>query len=225
MLLQLLEIKNTFTRWRTTLCVGALGQDMSRDYRDQGGGRTNRGEMVEDHSVDLDEDDREELKEIIVEFLSKYEALYEKRIQKLIFYSEIEAAIKTGQRLTDATFMPYDYGPYSTTITEALEELNDEGRVSIRDNGQYATALDGGSLSPKKKYLIERFHEETKRMSTDELVERAKDTWLWKHFEHAEEMDFATYIDEVIMSPELRHCLEDPDRDPVEDPDIERLLS
>lgn len=182
-------------------------------------------ESSTDHSIDLDEDDWEELKEIIVEFLSKYEGLYEKRVQKLIFYSEIKTAIKTGQRLTDATFMPYDYGPYSRTVTKALEELNEEGRISIRDNGQYATALDGGSLSPKKKYLIERFHEETKRMSTDELVERAKDTWLWKDFEYAEEMNFATYIDEVIMSPELRHCLEDPDRDPVDDPDIERLLS
>lgn len=222
---QILEIKNSFTRWRATLCVETLDQDMSRNYQGQGGRRTDREEMAKDHSVDLDEDDWEELKEIIVEFLSKYEALYEKRIQKLIFYSEIKTAIKTGQRLTDATFMPYDHGPYSRTITESLKELNDEGRVSIRDNGQYATALDGGSLSPKKKYLIERFHEETKRMSTDELVERAKETWLWKHFEHAEEMDFATYIDEVIMSPELHHCLEDPARDPVEDPDIERLLS
>ncbi|MXV61636.1 DUF4065 domain-containing protein [Natronorubrum sp. JWXQ-INN-674] len=177
------------------------------------------------HVVDLDEDDWKELKEITIEFLSKYDALYEKRVQKLIFYCEIKTAIKTGQRLTDATFMPYDYGPYSREVTKALEELDEEGRISIRDNGQYATALDGGSLSPKKTYLIERFHEETKRMSTDELVERAKETWLWKHFEYAEGMDFATYIDEIIMSPELRHCLEDPDRDPVEDPDIERLLS
>lgn len=182
-------------------------------------------ESSPDHSVDLDEDDWEELKEILVEFLSKYDALYEKRVQKLIFYCEIKTAIKTGQRLTDAAFMPYDYGPYSRTVTAALEELHEEGRISIRDNGQYATALDGGSLSPKKKYLIERFHEETKRMSTDELVDRAKDTWLWKYFEYAEEMDFATYIDDVIMSPEVRHCLEDPDRDPVDDPDIERLLS
>lgn len=178
-----------------------------------------------DRPADLAEEDWEELKEIVLEFLSKYDALYEKRVQKLLFYCEIKTASKTGQRLTDATFMPYDYGPYSRTVTAALEELDEEGRVSVRANGQYATALDGGSLSPKKTYLIERFHEETKRMSTDELVDRAKDTWLWKHFEYAEEMDFGTYIDDVIMSPEVRHRLEDPDRDPVDDPDLERLLS
>lgn len=178
-----------------------------------------------DPPVTLDEDDMDELKEVIIEFLSKYEGLYEKRIQKLVFYGEVETAMKTGQRLTDAAFMPYDHGPYSKTIRQALEELSDDGRVSVRNNGQYATALDGGDLSSKKKYLIGRLHEETKRMSTDELVERAKDTWLWKNFEYAEKMDFATYIDEIIMSPEVCNSTQTTEREPVEDPDLERLLS
>lgn len=175
--------------------------------------------------VTLDEDDMEELKEVIIEFLSKYDGLYEKRIQKLIFYAEVETGIKTGQRLTDATFMPYDYGPYSKAVKQALDELSEEGRISIRNNGQYATALDGGDLSPKKKYLIGRIYEETKRMSTDELVDRAKDTWLWKNFEYAEEMDFATYIDEIVASPEVCNGIETSERQPVDDPDLERLLS
>lgn len=175
--------------------------------------------------ITLDEDDMDELKEVIIEFLSKYEGLYEKRIQKLVFYGEIETAMKAGQRLTDATFMSYDYGPYSKTVRQALDELTDQGRVSIRDNGQYATALDSGNLSPKKRYLIARLHEETKRMSTDELVDRAKDTWLWKNFEYAEAMDFATYIDEIIMSPEVCNSIKTSERQPVDDPDLERLLS
>lgn len=175
--------------------------------------------------VTLDAEDMNELEEVILEYLSKYEGLYEKRVQKLLFYSEVKTAMKTGQRLTDATFMPYDHGPYSKAVTQALEDLSEAGRVSIRKNGQYATALDGGDLSPKKKYLIGRMHEETKRMSTDELVERAKDTWLWEEFEYAEEMDFATYIEEVIMSPEVCDGIETSEREPVEDRDLERLLS
>jgi len=176
-------------------------------------------------SVSLDEEDMNELKEVIIEFLSKYEGLYEKRVQKLVFYGEVETAIKTGQRLTDASFMPYDYGPYSRTVTQALEELKEQGRISVLNNGQYATALDGGNISPKKEYLISRLHEETKRMSTDELVERAKETWLWKEFEYSEEMDFARYIDEVIASSEICNGVRTSERDPVEDPDLETLLN
>jgi uncharacterized phage-associated protein len=175
--------------------------------------------------VTLNKDDMDELKEVVVELLSKYDGLYEKRVQKLVFYSEIETAMKTGQRLTDATFVPYDYGPYSKALRQALDELTDENRVSIRNNGQYATVVDGGSLSPKKKYLIGRIHEETKRMSTDELVDRAKETWLWKNFEYAEEMCFETYIDEVIMSPEVSNSIQTSERKPVDDPNLERLLS
>lgn len=175
--------------------------------------------------VELDSKDQEELKEIIVEFLSRYEGLYEKRIQKLVFYGEIATGIKTGERLTDANFMPYDYGPYSRSITDALDSLVDEGRISIKENGQYATTLSGGNISPKKTYLIDKIHSETNRMSTDELVDRAKDTWLWQNYDYAEEMDFAEYIDEVIMSPDERDRIQDPDRDPVDDSDLERLLS
>jgi uncharacterized protein YwgA len=175
--------------------------------------------------VTLDKDDMEELKEIILEFLSKYEALYEKRVHKLIFYGEVYTAQETGQRLTDATFMPYDYGPYSKAVSKALGELEDEGRVSQRSNGQYATGLDSGEVSPKKKYLVDRIHQMTNRMSTDELVERAKDTWLWDNFEYAEEMDFATYIDQIVLSPGVRRRMGELERDPVDDPDLERLLS
>lgn len=177
--------------------------------------------------VTLDGKDMGELKQIIIEFLSKpkYEGLYEKRIQKLIFYGEVYTAQETGQRLTDATFMPYDHGPYSKAVPQALEELEQEGKIAQLPNGQYTTSLDGGDLSPKKKYLIDRIHEMTKRMSTDELVDRAKDTWLWKNFEYAEPMDFATYIDEVVLPPEVRRKIGELERDPVDEPNLERLLS
>ena len=175
--------------------------------------------------VELGEEDMEELKKVIIEFLSRYEGLYEKRIQKLVFYSEVVTATKTGQRLTDATFTPYKYGPYSQAVRDALNQLAADEKARVREDGQYVTDLDSTDLSPKKKYLIAKIHEETKRMSTEELVDRAKDTWLWKEFEHAEEMDFARYIDEVVMPPEERLALDQPERNPVDDPDLESLLT
>lgn len=175
--------------------------------------------------VDLSEEDMAELKQILLEFLAKYEALYEKRVQKLVFYGEVYAARETGQRLTAATFTPYDYGPYSRAITRALEGLEEDDSVARTSLGQYRTHLDGGDLSSKKRYLVDRVHEETKRMSTEEMVERAKETWLWEHFDYAEEMDFAEYVDEVVLPPGLRHFVGELERNPVEKPDLERLLS
>lgn len=175
--------------------------------------------------VALSEEDMVELKQVIIEFLSKYEALYEKRVQKLVFYGEIYTAQETGQRLTDATFVPYDHGPYSLAVKQALEELEEDGSVSKTKIGQYRTHLESGDLSPKKKYLIDQIHEETKRMSTDEIVDRAKDTWLWQNFEYAEKMDFTKYIDEIILPPSVRHYVGELERNPVDDPDLERLFS
>lgn len=175
--------------------------------------------------VDIDEDDMEELKQIVLEVLSKYESLYEKRIQKIIFYGEIYTAQRTGQRLTDSSFVPYDYGPYSRAIREALDELVEEGKISQTPIGQYQTGIDGGDLVPKKKYLLDQVHEDTKRMSTDEIVDRVKASWLWENFEYAEEMDFATYIDEILISPGIRHYVEGLESEPVEDANVEHLFS
>lgn len=175
--------------------------------------------------VDLEEEDMDELKQIILEFLSKYDALYEKRIQKLVFYGEVKTAQKTGRRLTDATFVPYDHGPFSQGVRDAINELEEDGSISTTSIGQYTTNIGGGELSPKKKYLIDQIHQDTKRMSTPELVERAKETWLWQDFEYAEEMDFAEYIDEVVIPPALRHHIGDLEIEPVEDTDLDQLLS
>lgn len=160
-----------------------------------------------------------EIQEVIVEFLSKYDALYEKRIQKLVFYGEIYTAQNYGMRLTDADFMPYHYGPYSRLLSNGLEELKEDPRVGETREGQYfcRTGTDGGTLSDQKKRLIAEVHRETKTMSTDELVDFAKDTWLWQAFEEEEDIDFAQYIDEITHSDreieQLRHTGE---KQPVE---------
>lgn len=105
-----------------------------------------------------------------------------------------------------------------------MEELEEDDSVARTDLGQFRTDLDGGDLSSKKRYLVDQIHEETKRMSTEEIVERTKDTWLWENFEYAEEMDFAEYVDEVVLPPGLRHFVGELERTPVEEPDLERLL-
>lgn len=184
-----------------------------------------------DPPVELSGEDKRELKELIVELLSKdfYEALNKTRIHKILFVGEIWAAQKTGHRLTDANFMRYDFGPFSKEVAAALDELVDEGRAygiesGYSDNEQFTTDETHGDLTPKKRYFLEKVHQATKNRSNQDLINMAKESWLWKNFEYKEEIDFATYIDEIAMDPAIREVA-DLERDPVENPDLERLLS
>lgn len=163
--------------------------------------------------------DLEELREVVVEFLSKYEALYEKRIQKLIFYGEVYTIENYGERLTNADFMPYLFGPYSRRLSNVIEELTEDPRIGETREGQLFTqqSVDGGNLSREKKLLIERIHNETKLLSTEELVDFAKDTWFWQAFEEEEEIDFLVYAEEITLSEDERDRLtQQGERDPID---------
>jgi len=157
--------------------------------------------------VSLDEEDEKELKEVIVEFLALNKYLYHKRVQKMVFAGDILAAQETGHRLTDASFCPYNYGPYSKAVEEALDKLVDEGRVNRRTRPPnkkfYRTSEDGGDLSPRKKHIVRKVWEEYKGVPTDDVVKDVKDTWVYQQYEECDEIDFAEFIDECVRPPEV----------------------
>ncbi|WP_158055957.1 type II toxin-antitoxin system antitoxin SocA domain-containing protein [Halorussus halophilus] len=177
--------------------------------------------------VNLEEKDMRELEEIIIEFLSKYDALYEKRIQKLVFYGEIFTAQHFGERLTNSDFMPYHHGPYSRAVTKAITNLRSNERISInprRRGQQYTTEEEGGEISESKREWIDQIHEDSKNMGTDGLVDFAKDTWLWQNFDHEENIDFDEYIDQVVPSTQAHYRLYKEDRTPASDSRIDEVL-
>lgn len=156
--------------------------------------------------VNLDEEDMAELKEVVVEYLALNKYLYHKRVQKLVFAGDILAAQKTGHRLTDASFCPYNHGPYSRAVEQALNELVDEDRITreIRPPKKklYRTDEGGGELSPRKKHIVKTVWENYKGVPTDDIVEDVKDTWVYREFEECEEIDFAQFIDRCIHPPD-----------------------
>lgn len=155
--------------------------------------------------------DKRELKEVIKEFLNHLNFAYNYRLQKLIFYSEIWCIQEFGRRLTDAEFMPYDHGSFSRDIAEALNELREDEEVESESefrNGnetfRYFHHPEGGELSPGKKEIIRKLHEETRSLSTEQLAQFSKQSWLFKNTEKGQPMDFEYYQEEVVIPYEER---------------------
>lgn len=144
------------------------------------------------------------IKAVVREFLSKYQYLYEKRIQKLVFYGEIYCLINFGSRLTNAEFKPYMYGSFSEDIREALEELDNEGvpTEEVLINGKWVTKylgeeVDGGNLSAPLAAIVDAVHQQTRSQSTEELAQFSKQNWLFEETQYGESMDFDEFAERL----------------------------
>jgi len=176
--------------------------------------------------------DFEELKEIIKEVLHQLDFAYNYRLQKLIFYGEIWCLQNFGKRLTDASFKPYDYGGYSDDVADALDELVEadeiEYEIRMKPDGptkEYQSHSEGGELSSVKKEIIKRILDETSALSTEELAQFSKQTWLFKNTKKGETMDFGFYVENVVLSGSEIGDLAEQDDEPLDVDDFESLIS
>lgn len=175
--------------------------------------------------------DFQELKETLKEILYRLDFAYNYRLQKLVFYGDIWCLQSFGKRLTDASFKPYDYGSYSDDVAEAIEELAAEGEVEYEEvmkkdgiTKKYLSHPDGGQISSGKKEIIKQILDETAGASTDELAQFTKQTWLFNNTEKGEPMDFAYYVENVVLCGPEVEGLADQDEDPIDVDDFESLV-
>ena len=148
---------------------------------------------------------RIEASDLIRGFLDKYKFLHEYRLQKLIFFADLFAAEKYGERLTDTDFMPFMYGSYSDDVSNVLQELEENPDVSSKTDmhhGKTVTAYVGDSvdtsdLNDEVVEIIEQVHTVTNSKSNEELAQASKDSWLYEETEYAEEMNFREYAEKV----------------------------
>jgi uncharacterized phage-associated protein len=155
------------------------------------------------------------LKEFVKEFIGKYQYLYEKRIQKLVFYGEIYCLINFERRLTEATFVPYMYGSFSEDIRKALEDLEAENEVPTKTDlvrgkevTKYIGDVSGGNLDNRAKAVVDRIHKKTRNQSTEELAQCSKQNWLFEETDYGESMNFAKFLKELEQCSENREEFE-----------------
>lgn len=175
--------------------------------------------------------DFEELEEILKEMLHQLDFAYNYRLQKLVFYGDIWCLQNFGKRLTDTSFKPYNYGSYSDDVAYVLDELVEEGEIEYervaKSDGSTIKYLDypgGGTLSAAKKEIIKQILDETSGLSSDELAQFSKQTWLFNNTEEGEPMNFEFYAENVVLAgPEMEGLCES-DEAPLDVDDFESLI-
>ncbi|WP_152422376.1 hypothetical protein [Halorubrum californiense] len=176
-------------------------------------------------------DERETLETVIKQFLSLYDELYETRIQKLVFYTEVYTITNYSRRVTKAEFKPYKYGAYSTDIKHTLEEMDGINRRNTVRYGNrtvayslpdFCTPLE--SDSPRAK-IIQTIHDATKNVLTEDLAQFSKDSWLFEETEYNHPMQFEEFHEALERDSGTKERLENqlPDKEELSEEEIELL--
>lgn len=154
--------------------------------------------------------DMKGIKELVKAFLTKYKYLYEVRLQKLVYTTELYTLANYGTRLTTVDFHPYMYGAYSHAIHEAIESVAVEKDIVVRDSVKTPKYLSYGveqaTLTPEAKAVIQSVHTRTKSTPTSELIADTKDTWLYNHHDTGETMDFEAYRENKLNGTDKDTC-------------------
>ena len=180
--------------------------------------------------TDLSEEEINRVKSVIKEFLvqSKHKELFETRIQKLVFYSEVYCVLYYRRRLTHAEYRPYMYGAFSRDVRIALNSLEgvDKNKKIIhgdRTTG-YSLEENSDSLNNDAKDIIGKVCEHVKHESTEELAQFSKDSWLFEETDYNHPMIFPEFAEALDENPKIERSLKKQMASKVDDVDEEESL-
>lgn len=147
--------------------------------------------------TDLAEEKIERIQSVIKDFLvqSNRKELFETRIQKLIFYSEVYCVFHYHHRLTHAEYRPYMYGAFSLDVRMAIESLEGIKRRKTVIHGERTTGYSienhTGFVNDGVREIIEQVCNSVENESTENLAQFSKDSWLFENTEYDHPMDFS----------------------------------
>jgi len=166
---------------------------------------------------------------VIKEFLSKpkYDELFETRIQKLIFYSEVYSITHYRMRLTEATYKPYMYGAYSEDVRDVLESMRGITRKRTIRYGDrtvgYRLSGDQANFESDQvvQRIVDRVHEATEFKETSDLAQFSKESFLFENTEYNHQMRFEEFAEALDAYPDIEKELMDELPDKVVFKDLE----
>lgn len=140
----------------------------------------------------------ESIKPLLAYLIEQHDRILDERIQKVAFYAEAIYHREHGERLTDAEWRPFMYGMYSPDARRALDDMKDNG-AEIRhtmNNGRrtvaYVNPPEPAELPEDVGAFLDGAIEETRDVTTGELISWTKGTRLFQTTDFDTPADFAS---------------------------------
>lgn len=78
------------------------------------------------------------------------------KLNKILYYSDIEAYLELGDPITGETYVKQQFGPVSKHITELLDELKEERALAVREDDLAYALYTGEPYSQRLFFSLRR---------------------------------------------------------------------
>jgi hypothetical protein len=135
--------------------------------------------------------------EKIVDYLiHKFPEIGKTAIMKVVYLGEIMSIEENRERLTNATFIHYDYGPFSTDVADAWNSSNKSRKVSLTGISQNKINIVNNLLEEITPYARYNF----KGSLFDSLMNKAYKTRPFLETNYNDVIRFEDYVGEPFIS-------------------------
>lgn len=152
-------------------------------------------------TVDFGREASVSVEDLIRGFLGTHRFLHQYRIQKLIYLAELMYSEKHEKPLTKSQYKPYMYGAYSEDVDDVLSNMKRDPSVESESQYRYGdrkTTYKSSSVDPdldsEVEELVRIVTDLTRSMSSDEIAEWSKSTYLFDETDYDERMEFRDYV-------------------------------
>ena len=135
--------------------------------------------------------------EKIVDYLiHKFPEIGKTTIMKVVYLGEIMSIEVNGERLTNATFIHYDYGPFSTEVADVWNLSNKNQKISLTGISQNKINIVNNLLTEIAPYAQYSF----KGSLFDSLMNKAYKTRPFLETNYKDIIRFEDYIGKPFIS-------------------------
>jgi len=135
--------------------------------------------------------------ERIVDYLIyKFPEIGKTAIMKVVYLGEVMSIEENSERLTNATFIHYEYGPFSTEVADVWNSSNKTQEVSLKDISQKKVNIINNLLIEIAPYAQYNF----RGSLFDSLMNKAYKTRPFLETNFNEVIKFEDYIGKPFIS-------------------------
>ena len=137
-----------------------------------------------------------ESKKIVDYLIHKFPEIGKTAIMKVVYLGEIMSIEENAERLTNATFIHYNYGPFSTEVADVWNSSNKSQEISLTDIEQNKINIMNNLLEKIAPYARYNFQGSL----FDSLMNKAYKTRPFLETNFSEVIKFEDYIGKSFIS-------------------------
>lgn len=146
-------------------------------------------------------------KEVVLYIISKIngEQLGKVRLNKILWFADLSYYRRVGKTITNDIYIKKDFGPISSHLDAALNELQEEGKISHKTEIRYMNTMHiikpcsdeyTFSLPSEERSVLNSIINSARKMRANDISEKSHDA-VWENTPEDSPIDISAALGEI----------------------------